>query len=132
MAGNQHGRQPLPRHENLHIDQQFGGGGGTRPQRITDDLDIEHQGEKDASQPLLEDFGTEHDDGKNAPQGITEVSRMENKEEKDIIQGEAQHLGDEHRAEQQSPEGITDKPRTEHSAQETAVPQGKTVPEVSS
>ena len=119
-------------HENLHIDQQFGGGSGTRPQRITDDLDIEHQGKKDASQPLLEDLGTEHDDGKNAPQGITEVSRTENKEEKDIIQGEVQHVGDELIAEQQSPEGITDKPRTEHSAQETAVPQGKTVPEVSS
>lgn len=119
-------------HENLRIDQQFGGDGGTPPQRITDDLDIEHQGEKDASQPLLEDFGIEHDDGKNAPQGIIEVSRTENKEEKDIIQGAAQHLSDEHIAERQSPEGITDKPRTEHSAQETAVPQGKTVPEVSS
>ena len=105
-------------HEALEIGQQFGGGGGSPPQRITDDLDVEHQDEKNASRSLLEDLRTEYDDGNNTSQRVIEIPESEHKGPEAVSQCETQPLGEEYRAEQQSMEGTTKAPSTEHPTQE--------------
>ena len=107
-------------HEALEFGQQFGGSGGSPPQRITDDLDVEHQHEKNASQSLLEDLRTEYADGNNTSQRVIEIPESEHKGLEAISQCETQPLGEEYTAEQQSMEGTTNKPSTEHPTQEKA------------
>ena len=137
-------------HETLDIDQQFGEGGGSPSQRITDDLNIGQEGEKDTSQNLtadletehknekapsqhaMEDLGSEEKSGGVVSQHFPEVPGSKDKDQQAMSQGETQHLGDGQIAEQQNHEGITDKPPTKQPTDGTDIPQGKTAPEVSS